>query len=163
MKIKGLPPKQALFVREYLKDLNGKQAAIRAGFAPRSAEVTASQLLSKPKVREIIEELNDKRCEKIEVNAAMILKELIRIATSDISAAFDDQGNIKPLRDIPEDIRRAISGAQKLKGKMKIDFWDKLKALELLGKHMKLFTDKIEHSGTLSLEEIVAGSQEAKE
>lgn len=61
-----LSPKQELFCREYIKDLNGKQAAIRAGYSAATAEVKASQLLSLVKVKQFTQVLMDKRSSKYE-------------------------------------------------------------------------------------------------
>lgn len=71
-----LTPKQELFVKEYLVDLNGKQAAIRAGYAPASAEVHASRMLSKAKVQEMVAEKQAKRAERLEVTVDDLIAEL---------------------------------------------------------------------------------------
>ena len=65
MGTKTLTPKQARFVREYLKGHNGKWAAIRAGYAPHTAEITASKLLRLSKVRQLVESKTEKQLEKM--------------------------------------------------------------------------------------------------
>lgn len=153
----GLTPKQALFVREYLVDLNATQAAIRAGYSPETAESQGSRLLRKVKVREAIEEANEERLERVEVAADEVLRELKRIGLSDIVDIFDEEGRLLPFTQIPKDTRRAIS-AIKVKSytepgsgedpvevwTTEIKLWDKPGALSLLGKHLKLFTEKLE-------------------
>lgn len=164
--------RQELFCLEYVKDLNATQAAIRAGYSENSAQEQSSRLLSKVIIKQKIQELQNKRSESVQIDANMVLLELKRLATVDISQAFDEAGGIKPLREIPEDVRRAISGievAEMFDGSgdqkhaigliKKLKFWDKNKALEAIGRHLKLFTDKVEHSGSVSLEQLVAGEK----
>lgn len=113
-----LNPKQAAFVREYLVDLNGKQAAIRVGYAERSAEVQASRLLSNDKVAQAVQAAMDKRAERTEITADYVLY---------------------GIRDIVERCKATgeeFNPTAALRGK------------ELLGKHLKLFTDKVEHSAS---------------
>jgi hypothetical protein len=78
-----LNPREARFVDEYLVDLNAKQAAIRAGYAERSAEVTGSRLLSRAKVREAIRAKQVKRSERTEITAEKVLERWWDIATAD--------------------------------------------------------------------------------
>ena len=161
---RALTPKQAAFVREYLVDSNGKQAAIRAGYTERSAEVTASKLLRNPKVREVVEAGKAVVAERAEVEAVEVLRELKRIGFADPGRVLDADGALLPLHKMPEDIRRAISSVEVeelFEGKgeervqvgtlTKVKFWDKPKSLELLGKYLKLFTDKVELGGELKL------------
>lgn len=163
-----LTPKQARFVAEYLKDLNGKQAAIRAGYSEDTAESQASRLLSNAKVRQAVDEAMQRRAERVEVKTDDVLRELLRLALTDIGEAFDEKGRLKPLHEMSKDVRRAIAGIEtdelyggagqdriEIGQVRKVKFWDKTKALELLGKHLKLFTDKVEHTGTLTLEQLV--------
>jgi phage terminase small subunit len=158
-----LTDQQELFCQEYLKDLNGTRAAQRAGFSPdneRAAAVTAAQFLRKPNISARIQSLKAAQAKRLEIDADTILRELHALATVDITEAFDDSGKLKDLRDIPPLVRKAIShlevvelfngmGDQKhaigLTSRLK--FYDKTKALELLGKHLKIFTEKHEHSG----------------
>lgn len=156
-KTSALTPRQLVFCQEYLKDLNGTQAAIRAGYSKRSAEVTASRMLSKAMISEFIKAANDKRLEKVELKADVVLQELLNIARVDISLAFDDFGNILPIKLMPENVRRAIAGIEvfeeyagtgenriNIGQTKKIKFWDKNRALELLGKHLALFIERVE-------------------
>lgn len=176
MKDKGLSPRVELFCQEYVVDRNGTQAAIRTGYSPKTAQVQASRLLSNAKVRARINELLEEKSKRTQITSDTVLRELLRIATVDIGEAFDEAGWLKRLSDIPEDVRRAIAGIEVqeiFQGDgdekhiigiaRKVKLSDKIRALELLGKYLKLFTDKVEHSGKVSLEQLVAASHEEDE
>lgn len=156
----ALGPKQAAFVAEYLVDLNATQAAIRAGYSRNSAESQGARLLTNAKVRAAVDAAMALRAERVEVKQDDVLRELLRVARTDISDAFDDKGRFRDFKDMPVDLRRAISSVETLEEfegggdnrvqtgqTRKVKFWDKVKALELLGKHLKLWTDKHEHAG----------------
>ncbi|MGC9371103.1 MAG: terminase small subunit [Paracoccaceae bacterium] len=81
-----LSPREALFCQEYLVDLNGKQAAIRAGYAPGSAEVQASRLLSRDKVQKEIARLQEARSKRTEITQDEVLRRLWDQATADVNA-----------------------------------------------------------------------------
>jgi len=150
---KNLPPKRALFVKEYLVNFNGKQAAIRAGYSPRTAEATASRLLTFVNVQAAIQEENQKRFERLEIKADEVLGEMAKLAFSDIRKLFDENGNLIPVHLLDDDTAATIAdvtvseidgGEDKPPSRLwKIKQWDKLKALELLGKHLALFTDRV--------------------
>lgn len=155
-----LPPKQERFCSEYIVDLNGAQAAIRAGYSQKTAKEQAHRLLNTPAIKRQIDDAKLAQQKRTEISADTILRELLRLATVDVTQAFDEKGWLKDLKDIPEDVRRAISaietselftgdGDQKHIGGInrKVRFYDKIRPLELLGKHVKLFAERIEHSG----------------
>jgi len=86
----------------------------------------------------------------------MVLRELWRIAHVDLSKAYDKAGNLLPLQEMPEDVRRAIAGLESFEiftgqgenrtkeGDLrKLKIWDKVRALELVGKHLGMFTDRL--------------------
>lgn len=168
MSKKELTDMQLLFCQEYIKDLNATQAAIRAGYEKHAAGQQACRMLKNVKIQEYVQQLANKRAERVQVDADTILKELLKMSTVDITKAFTDEGWLKPLSDIPDDVRRAISGLEINElfdgqgddkhiigvGK-KIKFYDKTKSLELLGRHLKLFTDKTEHSGEIGIKVIM--------
>lgn len=117
------------FVKEYLVDLNGKQAAIRAGYAKNSAEVTASQLLRNPKVQEALQKAIQKQEERTEITSDWILKSLKEVAERCMQA-------------VP--VMEKIDGEWVPTGEYKFDSSGANRSLELLGKHLALFTDKLE-------------------
>jgi phage terminase small subunit len=162
MKEKAMTPKQELFALEYLKDLNATAAYKRAGYSGKgnSAEATAAQLLRNPKVAAKIQEAMDKRTSKLEITAETVLQEIARLAFVDISQAYDENNRLKPLHEMPEDVRRAIASIEvgelredgEVIGQMrKVKFWDKKGSLDLLGRHLKLFTDVLEVKDTTTL------------
>lgn len=170
-----LTKQQEIFCKEYLKDLNARRAAERAGYSKHTAQVQGSRLMQNEKVQKRVQALFDKRAAKIELSAELILERLLEVATVDLADAYDSDGKLKPLHDIPKSVRQAMSGIdvaeefagygkdrQKVADVRKVKFWDKIKALEVLGKHLKLFTDKVEHSGKVTLEDMVAGSHDAE-
>lgn len=148
-----LTAKQRAFCREYLVDLNATQAAIRAGYSENSAASIGQENLMKPEIQREVQRMMNERAERLEVTADMVLRELLGIATVDLSEAFDEFGALKPIKDIPKQVRKAIAGVETLQvgdgasTVKKVRFWDKNKSLEMLGRHLKLFVDKLEHTG----------------
>lgn len=119
----ALTAKQTAFVQEYLVDLNATQAAIRAGYSQRRAGEIGYQLLQKTTVQEAIKAAMDERGDRTHITQDFVLAELYKIATQGAD-------------DGPES---------------SLKYSNKLKALELLGKHMAMFTERSEVTGTLSL------------
>lgn len=144
-----LPPRREAFVREYLVDLNAAQAAIRAGYSRKTAEKIGWELLQQPEVRAAIDAAKAARASRVELKADDVLRELLAIARADLSEAFDEAGAVKKLRDIPAEVRRALAAYEPGEWGVRLKFWDKTRALELLAKHLKLLTDKVEHSGSI--------------
>lgn len=107
-----LSDKRQRFVEEYLVDTNGTQAAIRAGYSPGSADVTASRLLGDARVRAAIADGRRKLTETTAITAALVLERIWAMAER------DDTGEATRMR-----------------------------GYELAGKHLGMFTDKVEHSG----------------
>jgi len=143
-KIDQLSPKRAIFVREYLIDLNGTQAAIRAGYSAKSAEQQASALLMNPQVKAAVEQVMAQRAKKLGISAEKVLHELDCMAHYDPGAIA--QYNItRPacIPCLPEDLRRAIIGwGWDKAGNFTLKLSPKTSELTLIGKHLKLFTEK---------------------
>jgi len=151
-----LTDKQAMFVKEYIVDLNATQAAIRAGYSEKTARQIASEHLSKPNIQDSIQAEMDARSERTEITQDMVLKELALIGFMDIRKAFDKDGQLLPIHKLPEEVARAIggidhqtigTGSDAIGMTSKIKIIDKKGSLELLGKHLKMFTDKTEITG----------------
>ena len=110
-----LTPKQEKFIQEYLVDLNATQAAIRAGYSEKTARYIGQENLTKPVIQEAVQEARGKQQERTEVTADLIVKELFKIAMND--AGDETNSHLK--------------------------YSNKIKAMELLGKHLGMFTDKV--------------------
>ena len=142
-----LTDKQELFCQEYMKDLNGKQAAIRAGYEAKSAEVTASRMLSNAKVQSFINSLKEKRADKLEISAEKVLAELAKIGFSDMKDFLNSDYSLKSLDEIDASKSGAIQSIQKeiIQGEtytnttVKFKLHDKLSALEKIAKHIGFF------------------------
>jgi phage terminase small subunit len=163
-----LTPRQEQFCHEYLKDRNGTQAAIRAGYSPKTAQEQASRLLSKVMIRAKINQLIREQLDRIKIKADFIVRELLNTATINLRDAYDQKGNLLPIEDMPEPLQKAIAEIKTEElfdgrgeerehiGTAKtIKIADRLRALELLGKHLKMFTDVHEIPGLESLAEAI--------
>ena len=158
-----LTPKQELFCLEYLKDLNATKAAASAGYSPKTAQTIGGENLSKPMIQDRIRELNASRFNKVEQEGMDVIRELALLGFSDIKDYLEiaDGGEItvKTFQDMKGKSSRAIasikekrvireskdgSEAQILDSTLEFKLWDKNKALDNLGRHHKLFTDKLE-------------------
>lgn len=138
-----LEEKQQLFVREYIRDLNGTKAAIRAHYAEDSAHVQASRMLSYAKVQNAIVELKAQRNKQLNVDAGYVLQRLLDVDQLDVADILDNSGAIKPVNEWPKEWRQNISSFEVASDEQgtsvaKIKFPDKVKNLELIGKHIEV-------------------------
>ncbi|WP_288877398.1 terminase small subunit [uncultured Citrobacter sp.] len=147
-----LTDKQELFAREYLKDLNATQAAIRAGYSEKTANEQASRLLANVNVQNFVAELKATRIEQTGIDAAYVLRRLVEIDQMDAADILDDEGGLLPISAWPKVWRTSLSGLDlnrlRMSGKndeediettiQKIKWPDKVKNLELLGKHVNV-------------------------
>lgn len=164
--IAKLTAKQDMFCKEYLIDLNATQAAIRAGYSRKTAGAIGKENLQKPHLAKRIQYLMNNRSERVEVSADYVLDRLASIDKMDVLDILDDDMNILPISKWPKTWRISISGIDitELKGDSKeektlsllkkIKWPDKTKNLELLGRHFKMFTDKIDFGGHLTVRTI---------
>jgi len=164
-KIDGeLTEKQKAFVREYLVDFNGTQAAIRAGYAKNSASQEGSRLLANDKVSAYVRKAIDKRAKRTEITADNVLRELACIVFSDMReyVTFDNGGMvIKSSDDLTEEQTHCISEVSdcEFKGERKRSFklHDKVKAIDMSLRHLGLYLDKhkVELDGKVSFSDVI--------
>ena len=152
----GLTPKQAAFVKEYLIDKNATQAAIRAGYSAKTADRIGPELLGKTCVEAAVNRNLIKQQERTEVTADRVLRELAAIAFADTRKLYREDGSIKSPGELDDRTASALAGidTEERDGEdgyraytRKVKQWDKVKALELLGKHLGLYPTR----GTLSI------------
>ncbi|HEF8772058.1 TPA: terminase small subunit [Providencia stuartii] len=144
----ALTDKQEMFCREYLVDLNATQAAIRAGYKEKAARKTGSENLTKPDIEKRIQELMNNRSDRLEIDVDYVLKRLVDIDQMDVLDILHDDGGIKPIHEWPKVWRTTLSGLDVMSISSgeegseallkKIKWPDKVKNLELLGKHVKV-------------------------
>lgn len=107
---KKLTHRRALFAAEYILDFNGKQAAVRAGFAERSAAVTAYTLLRDPFVLEEISRNLEARVQRTHITQDRVLQELARVAFFDPRKLFHPDGSPKAINELDDDVAAALNG-----------------------------------------------------
>lgn len=173
-----LPLKQQRFVDEYLIDLNATKAYARVYGVPiKTADANGPRLLGNARVASAIAHAAEERAKNAGVTVERVLKELIRMAWVDIGDAFDENGALKSIHEIPEDVRRAIvsievdelwewegSGEDRKRVQIgetkKVKFADKKGSNELLGKYLKMFVDRLEHGLSDDMAELLREARE---
>ena len=158
-----LTPKQEAFVREYMIDLNATQAAIRAGYSEKTANRIGAENLSKPVIQEAIRVQRTAQEVRTKISADRVLRELARVAFADATdLAFIEDGHVR-LRDsstLSEDQRAAVAYIKDGAAGPEVRLYDKIKALELIGKHLGMF-DKREETEDRSVRVVIEDEAEA--
>lgn len=143
-----LNSKQQAFCREYILDRNGKQAAIRAGYSPKTAENQASRLLSNDKVKEYVRELEAPIIAKNGVERDDVLTHLCYLTTLDITDAIPEDGRftLQTLKDLPKEMRQCIRGWKfNAQGDLEVKWADPDKAWDTLARHFGIDKLTVEH------------------
>lgn len=140
---RGLTDKQALFVKEYLVDLNATQAAIRAGYSAKNAGKIGSELLGKTRIVEALQKEREKLHARTEITAERTLREYARLAYSDMRsfAIWGPDGvTLKDSDELEEDDAVCVSEVSLIAGKygdsIKFRLHDKKGALDFIAKHL---------------------------
>ena len=144
--LKRLTPKQKCFVDEYVKDFNGKAAMIRAGYSTKCGSFPSSQLLARPQVRAAVDARIAERRAAHELEAERVIVELGRIAFADARELMEwgpDGMVLRDSADVPDDVAACVAEVSVQKAGTRVKLHDKVKALELLGKHFGLFADRL--------------------
>jgi len=144
---KELTPKQMIFCKEYLIDMNATRAIIEAGYSKKSADTQGSRMLRNVKVKTYIDEMMKKRAERLDITADNVLKEISHTAFFDIRKIFDnnviketdqlDDNTAKALGSIK--VRREKQGNGNYDEVIEVKSNDKLKALDMLARHLGLY------------------------
>ncbi len=169
----ALTPKQKIFADEYLIDLNATRAykvAYPSCKKDESARVNGSKLLTNTNVADYIQKRMDERAQRTEITQDRVLQELAKLGFFDIRKLFDDSGKPRDIAGLDNDTAACIAGLEVMDvydgvGEdkefvgyvKKYKLSDKLKALELLGRHLGMFKDKVELSGQVDTTNPYAG------
>lgn len=163
----ALNDKQKQFAKEYIIDLNATQAAIRAGYAEKTAYSQGQRLLKHVEVQKVIQKLKDKRSERTEITADRVLKEFAKIGFANITDFLKVDTSMKQevvtvgeekkvieyastsvdvfdTDNIPLDKIGAISEIRQTRDGIAVKMHDKVAALNAIGKHLGMFVDKVE-------------------
>lgn len=155
-----LSDKQKFFCQEYLMDLNSTQAAIRSGYSKDTAYSIGHENLKKPEIALRVAVLQAARLSRVQEDADYVLKRLIEIDKMDIADILDNDGCVLPVKAWPNAWRQTLSGMdvselwegtgkeRQIAGLLKRIKWpDKLRNLELLGKHITVgaFKEAVDH------------------
>lgn len=162
-----LTEKQQRFVEEYLIDLNATQAAIRAGYSVKTANEQGSQNLAKLSIQSAIAEAMAERSKRTGVNQDRVVQELARIAFVKATDIVDAEGRIKEsatdddLACIEVIKHEKFTGEAGISERFEIRISSKLKALEMLGKHLGMWDDKQNVNVTVPV--VISGENELED
>ncbi|MBT2054913.1 terminase small subunit [Enterobacter hormaechei] len=183
---KPLTAMQEAYCQSYIKTPeNQSQAAIDAGFSPNTAAVKASVMMRDERIRKRIAELMEERNKRMRVSADYVLMRLVEIDQMDVLDILNDDGGMKPIAEWPKVWRTSLSAMdiatikttqaslQKENGEAdlsvedvehilkKVKWPDKVKNLELIGKHVDVnaFKERLEVSGTVTIADRMAAAR----
>lgn len=143
----ALTPKQQVFVEEYLKHFNATKAAIDAGYSPKTAYNSGWENVRKPEIAEAISQ----RLSESAMSADEVLMRLAEQARAEYSAYLLPDGTVDLPRMLADGKGHLIKGVKETQYGKNIEFYDGQAALVHIGKHHKLFTDSVEHSGETTM------------
>ncbi|HBK2937173.1 TPA: terminase small subunit [Escherichia coli] len=172
---KPLTAMQEAYCQSYIKTPeNQTQAAINAGFSPNTAAVKASVMMRDERIQKRIAELMEERNKRMRVSADYVLMRLVEIDQMDVIDILNDDMSIKPVSEWPKVWRQYLTGfelADMFEGRgdekelvgilKKIKWPDKVKNLELIGKHVDVnaFKERMEVSGTVTIADRMAAAR----
>lgn len=161
----ALTDKQELFAKEYIVDLNATQAAIRAGYSEKTAKSIGQENLTKPDLQLYIQKMMDERSKRVEITQDMVLREYAKIGFSNITdyLKVEEQEVMTELGErtfkmvdifltegIPKEKMAAVAEIKQTKEGISIKLHDKKGALDSVARHLGMFVDKVEHSGSIA-------------
>lgn len=165
----GLNDRQRIFVEEYLIDRNATQAAIRAGYSQKTAYSIGQRLLKKVEIQEAIKKRTEARIRRTDITADFVLTEIMKVASADasdfVTVGKRNRVQIIPTEEISKDKLAALSGVKRGKnGELEVKLYDKLRALEMLGKHLGLFDkSQKDEADQAALEEFLKAASPTEE
>ncbi|MEZ3426496.1 MAG: terminase small subunit [Lachnospiraceae bacterium] len=170
-----LTDKQKCFVAEYLIDLNATQAAIRAGYSRKNAGKIGPELLGKTSISKAVSRAMEERSRRTGITQDMVISELAAVAFSNMAdyarvvekqavhitgsgrrePLFDSKGEPVTIQDVELTLtdsltaeqKKALAGIREGKHGIEVTLCDKVRALELLGRHLGMFRGKVEVAG----------------
>lgn len=165
----ALTLQQQKFAREYLKDRNATNAAVRAGYSKKTAYAQGSRLLKTVEIQQLVQQAGEKTLKKLDVTVERVLQERARLAFYNPQNFFDAKGELKPIHQLDEDTAAALAGMDVVEmaggavigGKdgikhvplhtKKLKFADKNASLMALEKHLGMYKDSGEGAGILNI------------
>ena len=165
---KKLNKKQQQFVDEYLIDLNATQAAIRAGYSVNSARDIGCENLTKPNIQEAIAKAMAERSKRTGISQDRIVLELAKLAFVNANDLIDPEDASIRAGASEDDLAciqsvkvKTMDGDKGTSTEREIRLNDKMKALELLGKHLGMWNDKIDLN--VSLPVVISGEDDLED
>lgn len=135
----ALSAKRRAFIEQYLRDFNAKQAAIRAGYSPRSAPVTAHRIMAHPEVQEAIKA----RLAELKMGTDEVLLRLTEQARAEYAKYLGDEGTVDLVRMLADGKGHLIKGTKwDRRGNLVVEFYDAQSALVQIGRAHGMFIDK---------------------
>lgn len=153
-----LTDKQKKFIDEYLVDLNATQAAIRAGYKEKAAYRTGAENLRKPQIQEEIQKRMEERQKRTEITQDMVLQELAAIAfarATDYVSVMGGMVQVKDTDQLSDSQIAAIAGIKETQNGIEVKLGSKEKTLELLGRHLGMWNDKLDVAGDMDMKIVV--------
>jgi len=169
----ALTPKHELFAREYLKDLNAVQAALRAGYSPGYAAGASKELLGHPEVAAYVAERFAERTKQLQIDANEVLNEIRDIALADPADGYTEHGAFhRSIHDLPRGLRRTIASIKTkdyFEGEgadrrhigeiVEVKFHDKVRTLDMLMRHLSLYRDTLQLEGLDDMAERIVAAR----
>lgn len=173
---KPLTAMQEAYAQEYVKcPENQTQAAVNAGFSTKTAAVKASVMMRDERIQKRIAELMEERNKRLRVSADYVLLRLVEMVQMDVSDILDDDGGLKPVSQWPKVWRTSLSAMDinriRMAGKdgeddiestlQKVKWPDKVKLLELIGKHVDVmaFKERMEVNVNVTIADRMAAAR----
>lgn len=141
----SLTPKQKRFCEEYLIDMNATQAAIRAGYSEKTAYSMGQRLLKKVEVQEYIQKRMTSLEYRTGITQERVLNEIAAVAfanATDYAQVIDGRVKLTSTKDLTDEQKKGLAVIKEGRFGVEVKAYDKLKALQMLGDYLSLFTDK---------------------